>query len=90
LTRIAGPDKIILSWQSAAIGPDLFVLQRTEGSAFQQIETTDGPVTNLQVYVFDNVIAYFKQFTGDGKNPERPRREPDGAGSGSASVSNAA
>jgi hypothetical protein len=67
LTRIAGPDKIILSWQNAAIGPDLFVLQRTEGSAFQQIETTDGPVTNLQVYVFDNVIAYFKQFTGDGK-----------------------
>ena len=45
----------------------MVVLQRTEGSAFQQIETTDGPVTNLRVYVFDNVIAYFKQFTGDGK-----------------------
>jgi len=25
----------------------------------------------------DNVIAYLKQFTGDGKNPERRRLEPD-------------
>jgi hypothetical protein len=77
LTRIAGPDKIILSWQNAAIGPDLFVLQRTEGSAFQQIETTDGPVTNLQVTFSTMSSLISSNSRATEKNPERPRHEPD-------------
>jgi len=67
LTRIAGPDKIILSWQNAAIGPDMLVLQRTEGFGVPTDRNHRWVSDESSGYVFDNVIAYFKQFTGDGK-----------------------
>ena len=45
----------------------MLVLQRTEGFGVPTDRNGRWVSDESSGYVFDNVIAYFKQFTGDGK-----------------------